>query len=150
MMVYTARHVTSGDDLVYSNRRYDPPNKLAAKARSGAALTNGELAELVADCLDDRAIELANVSEVTSMCWLFYNSIFKGDLSNWDVSNVEAMDCIFNGFKIENVLDGVLKWRPIELRGDITVISRQIAIINQLAVAPGWKAWNNMRQLNRI
>ena len=56
---------------------------------------------------------------------MFYESKFNGDISNWDVSNVEDMYCMFFGSefngdisnwdvsKVEN-MDGMLTWTPLE------------------------------------
>ncbi len=40
-------------------------------------------------------IELWNTSQVNDMSYLFANTIFNQDISNWDVSNVETMDGMF-------------------------------------------------------
>ena len=36
-----------------------------------------------------------DVSNVTNMSWMFANSDFNGDISQWDVSNVRSMWCMF-------------------------------------------------------
>jgi surface protein len=43
-----------------------------------------------------------NVSNVNNMGWMFMNSKFNNDISNWDVSNVTNMECMFMYSKFNN------------------------------------------------
>ncbi len=53
-----------------------------------------------------------DTSKVTQMTYMFSQSKFKGDISNWDVSNVENMWGLFSYSKFNGDLS---KWKPYKL-----------------------------------
>ena len=49
-----------------------------------------------------------DVSHITDMSYMFYDSTFKGDISKWDVSNVTNMDSMF----CNTIFDGdISNWK---------------------------------------
>ena len=49
------------------------------------------------DIYCDLNLNWIDTSEVTAMDYLFRNSHFNGDISKWDVSGVQTMECMFTG-----------------------------------------------------
>ena len=67
------------------------------------------LSELFADSKFNGDISKWNVSNVTTMDFMFHNSKFNGDLSNWNVKNARSRYYTFDGAPIEKNLP---KWDP--------------------------------------
>ena len=61
--------------------------------------TKVELKQIVYKLIKERGNEAdlndIDTSEITDMSRLFYESTFNGNISNWDVSNVKNMYCMF-------------------------------------------------------
>ena len=61
--------------------------------------TNPELYELVGKLIKERGNDAnlndIDTSEITDMSYLFYESKFNGDISQWNVSNVKNMNNMF-------------------------------------------------------
>ena len=62
--------------------------------------TSYELEQIIKDRISKEGpncdLNDIDVSQITDMSWLFYESEFDGDISNWDVSNVKNMDAMFH------------------------------------------------------
>ena len=91
--------------------------------------TTDELRKLVRKLIKERGenadLNDIDVSEITDMSYLFYDTKFNGDISNWKVSNVEDMpymfyDSKFNGdisnWDVSNVkyMTGMFVKSPLE------------------------------------
>ena len=67
--------------------------------------TKDELKELVDQLIKERGNDAnlndIDTSEITDMNYMFYTSKFNGDISNWDVSNVKNMYCMFDKSPLE-------------------------------------------------
>jgi surface protein len=60
----------------------------------------------------DGNISQWNTSNVESMSRMFYSSNFNGDISNWNVSNVESMSEMFAHSKFKG---DISNWKPYKL-----------------------------------
>ena len=73
--------------------------------------TKYELVEIIGSRIDEDGLKCdlndIDTSLITDMSWLFYDSKFNGNISNWNVSNVTDMAYMFK----DSFFDGdISKW----------------------------------------
>ena len=68
--------------------------------------SSDELKQMIKDEISKNGVNCSlnhiDVSEITDMTAMFYDSDFMGDISKWDVSNVTNMEGMFYGCKSFN------------------------------------------------
>ena len=73
-----------------------------------------ELKELIEKLTKEYGTEVnlndIDTSKITDMSYMFYNSAFNGDISEWDVSNVENMNNMFSFSKFTGKNGNISKW----------------------------------------
>ena len=76
--------------------------------------TKEELKGLVNKLIKERGNEAdlndIDTSEITDMSYMFTYSKFNGDISSWDVSNVESMDTMFYRSEFTGENGDISKW----------------------------------------
>ena len=67
--------------------------------------TKDELKKIIEDTIKEQGnncdLNFIDTSKITDMSMLFHRSKFNGDISKWDVSNVENMDGMFKHSPLE-------------------------------------------------
>ena len=116
--------------------RADFTDRNGRRHRNGYRVEDGiwaTLKKLIWKLVDKRGVECdlndVDVSNVTSMSHMFFNSQFNGDISGWDMSGVTNMSYMFfnsqfNGdisrWKVSNVNDMSHMFRNSVFNGDIS------------------------------
>ena len=73
-----------------------------------------ELKELIDKLIKERGnnadLNDIDTSEISDMSKLFYRSVFNGNISNWNVSNVENMEAMFRSSEFTSEKGDISKW----------------------------------------
>ena len=113
-------------------------DNLLGRVREGrkvVARDKNHLRQLIMNRIEKRGPDCdlndIDVRRITDMSYLFYGltSYFNGDISQWDVSNVKDMRCMFNGsdfngdisqWDVSNVEDMAYMFKGSDFNGDIS------------------------------
>ena len=105
------------------------------KTRKVVARDEDHLRQLIMNRIKKRGPDCdlndIDVRRITDMSYLFYGltSYFNGDISQWDVSNVKDMRCMFDGsdfngdisqWDVSNVEDMAYMFKGSDFNGDIS------------------------------
>ena len=80
--------------------------------------TREELRKIIEQRIKEEGNEVnlndIDVSEITNMSWLFNNLKFNGDISEWDVSKVIYMTCMF--YECKKFNGDISKWNVSKVK----------------------------------
>jgi surface protein len=108
---------------------YDKKRRKELKSITGCFDYFIDETELFRDCEKLIEVHSSVVVRVTNMRWMFCDSKFNGDISEWNVSNVTNMSLMFkgsdfdgdiSGWDVSSVIDMCAMFRDSDFDGDIS------------------------------